>query len=309
MRSYYDDYVKHAIYLEYYGNELSASAEELYAEFEENAEKAFLKRKFINTKSDVDKTSKETHKIIDEFIEALEPLVIASALSVAEKESSWLSKTAKKYLEKEIVVPSNIGSKVEYAPYDKSNTIDTFLLNTKQKLYSTYDNAAKAGYSFGTPTGELTANIKQNLKPIENNIKTSTQTMGGSFAKNTQRIIYGANESVFKEYRWNSMLDSSTCIVCGNLDGTIYENIEDAPFMPVHDHCRCFLQPLVEGQEYPSETYSTWLSKQSEAEQRKILGKTRYEMYKQGLPIKRFVNDGMTEKLTLDEIYSEEDLQ
>lgn len=105
------------------------------------------------------------------------------------------------------------------------------------------------------------------------------------------------------------MLDSSTCIVCGNLDGTIYENIEDAPFIPVHDHCRCFLQPLVEGQEYPSETYSTWLSKQSEAEQRKILGKTRYEMYKQGLPIKRFVNDGMTEKLTLDEIYSEEDLQ
>ena len=48
---------------------------------------------------------------------------------------------------------------------------------------------------------------------------------------------FGDVETKYK-YEYLATLDARTCLVCGDLDGRLYEKIEDAPSLPQHRGCR-----------------------------------------------------------------------
>lgn len=302
---YFDELIKHSISAEYYGNTISGKAESDIEDLEEELEEILLENKSVNTKSDVNSISSKINKDVDRFINALKLFLIASMSSAVSRESDWFKKLIEKYTAASCAVPENIFSFLEYSPYDSKNTVQSFLSSLSQKIKTVYKNAIKSGYAFGYSTEDLAKTAKQNMNAVVNDVKLNTQEIGSSAVKNTERVILGKNEKLFEGYQWCAILDSSTCIVCGDLDGTIFKTVEDAPVIPVHERCRCTLIPLVEGSGYGRETYTHWLARQDMASQRKILGKTRYELYKKGLPVNRFVNDDKTRKLTLDEIYDE----
>lgn len=111
----------------------------------------------------------------------------------------------------------------------------------------------------------------------------------------TDYLMFRANK---EKVRYTAILDSSTCIACGDMDGQIF-NINEAPILPLHYNCRCALVPS-ELEETPS--YSEWFEEQSEETKRQILGKTRYELYSEkNIDVSTFVNNG--EILKLDDLY------
>lgn len=60
--------------------------------------------------------------------------------------------------------------------------------------------------------------------------------------------------------------------------------------LPLHYNCRCSLISM-ELDEVPS--YSDWFEEQTDEIKRQILGKTRFELYKeQGFQVTNFVNNG-----------------
>lgn len=103
--------------------------------------------------------------------------------------------------------------------------------------------------------------------------------------------------------------------MCGSLDGKIFQNIKDAPTLPQHYNCRCVLVPYLkmfkdfdagrasmDGTVSNKVTYSDWLKSQDDATLKDILGKSRYDMYKNGAKIDTFVGNGRA--LTIKELNS-----
>ena len=62
------------------------------------------------------------------------------------------------------------------------------------------------------------------------------------------------------------------------LEGTFYDREED---FSDHPNGRCYIVPVEPGSE-PDHAGRDWLEEQDEETQRKILGKTRYEAWKNG---------------------------
>lgn len=70
------------------------------------------------------------------------------------------------------------------------------------------------------------------------------------------------------------------------------DNFYYANGITVHN-CRCSVMPInSEIKDSIPETYEEWFEKQPKSEKYKILGKTRFQLYENGMKIKNFVNNG-----------------
>lgn len=99
------------------------------------------------------------------------------------------------------------------------------------------------------------------------------------------RDIYQRSR-VVKRYRRLCAKNARTCLLCIADDGHIYEVSEP---MPVHPNCRCTSTPLVDGYTINYGKNGTeWFDSQPASVQREMLGKSRYEMYKNGTPLSAF---------------------
>ena len=108
------------------------------------------------------------------------------------------------------------------------------------------------------------------------------------------------------------------CPVCGSLDGKVF-NVGEGPRPPAHASCRCTSYPItktwrqmgIDADELPAGTrasmngqvpqstdYPTWLGRQSAAFQDDVLGPTKAKLFREGLPIERFV-DAQLKPLTV----------
>ena len=82
------------------------------------------------------------------------------------------------------------------------------------------------------------------MQALRNSIYGNTRTVLQSFATETRNRVFEENEEYFGDvetkykYEYLATLDARTCLVCGDLDGRLYEKIEDAPSLPQHRGCR-----------------------------------------------------------------------
>lgn len=103
------------------------------------------------------------------------------------------------------------------------------------------------------------------------------------------------------------------CLVCANLDGKLYKTIEEAQPVIIHRGDRCLLLPyfVIEGDTRASKNgyvsaktkFPEWLDEQDAKTQKDVLGATRYKMYKDGVKLNQFVDNGRV--LTIDELYEQ----
>lgn len=76
------------------------------------------------------------------------------------------------------------------------------------------------------------------------------------------------------------------CLACIALDG---EKFETADEMDDHPNGRCTVVPIINGEPPPTwERAQDWFAAQPESRQLEIMGPTRLEMYKAGMPIESF---------------------
>jgi hypothetical protein len=148
------------------------------------------------------------------------------------------------------------------------------------------------------------------MASIEKGAVTNTEDMFAHAASIVQQNIYALDSDHYSGYMWVAALDWKTCLVCGSLDGHIFDALpgqegEDvAPEQPIHHACRCVMVPVLKGMEDDytkgAPTYKDWLARQPENRIIDILGPSKYAAYKNGMPIERFVKDGRV--LTLKEL-------
>lgn len=287
--------LKHYIDLDFYANTVDNEILELYEDLEIDCEQILASQTSIATKDAYNLIMKAIREEVNLFGSKLEERLNIEADNVKNKETDFL-----KVLYPSLVIGDIATSKVLFAPIDNRDTVKQFVERTKKNIIRSYDNAMRSGYLFGQSSKDVKNMAEKNLKQIERGMENGVHSAVTSYAKTTDRIVFLKNE---KEVVWCSLLDGNECIVCGNLHGTRYKSVSEAPGLQ-HFGCRCVLLPSEEITE-PMPTYEEYLEELSEEEQREILGKNRYEMWKNdGIKLEKFINNGR--KLRLNEIDTEE---
>lgn len=211
-----------------------------------------------------------------------------------------------------------------FVPYTESSNFDSFLENVENQFFNVWDSSVRTGYMTGQTTQEIVRNVMGSpardaqvvktgsLQGLRNSVVANTRTALQSFAVETRNAVYKQNEDLFDGYKWLATLDRRSCLVCGELDGKIFRNLDEIKTMPpIHLNCRCVIVPyfkeLDEVEDYRASengevksgvTYEEWLDSQSDEVKAQILGQGRFELYKQGMKIGDFVNNGRTIPIT-----------
>lgn len=302
-RKYINDCIEHDILFEMFGNELYEQSKEDFINMCDTIDEYFLDFSSFASKAQVGKFLSFAYLHIEDFIKGLRTRLSEVSVEIAEKESRFMKKELLAAFGITLLVPEKITKVIPLAPYSESNSIDTYLSSLENKVKSVYKNAVMSSYVMGTSKEDVSKTAKVSAETIQKNMETETKNIATGLQRQTRNYVFLKNKNKMT-YVWNAILDSKTCLVCGELHGKRFSNITDIPMLPpVHLNCRCSLIGVPADVEVEIPSYSQWLSEQDEETQLKILGKARYALYKNGTDISHFVNS--RKKLTLKEIYGE----
>lgn len=129
-------------------------------------------------------------------------------------------------------------------------------------------------------------------------------------ANEARQTFYGANDDLLDGIQWVSTLDARTTPICQSRDGKVYP-VDSGPRPPAHFRCRSSTTPVLkswkklginleeappgtrasmDGQVPEAETYQSWLKKKPAAFQDEVLGPNRGKLFREGMPLDRFVD-------------------
>lgn len=264
-------------------------------------------------------------------------IAIDDVINYELKKEKKLLKVAESYIKKgdsskiDFLYPAleQIKTAALFKPIDTKYgmTYQSYLDGIENGLYNVWDSAIRTGYLTGQTTQQIVHSVlggvsaksrlvtQGAINSFRNSVYSNTRTVLQSFANETRNRVYEENEKYFGskddyKYEYLSTLDSRTCLVCGELSGKLFKSVKEFPQIPLHRGCRCLIIPYFNidndtkasknGYVDSNVTFEKWLDEQDEKTQQEVLGKTRYNLYKNGEKIKDFVDDGKT--LTLAQL-------
>lgn len=280
-------------------------------------------------------------EIINDANKVLKQKMNETAMKFGYAESEWTVNTLKNTIPKEVFTsfiqpsPTQILAAIKATSY--TNRTMTQLSNEwSAKKKNLFNGAIKQGWIQGKSVEDIVDNlfgtkklrytdglVNGSRRELRTNVRTSINHMSSV----SRELTYRANKSVIKGVQWSSTLDSATSLICINLDGKV-DYIDGKKELngqrpPAHFNCRSTTVPVTKSlkemglsdKEFPAgtrasmngqvsakETYRSWFKKQDARFQKKVLGKSRYKLYKEGkLELSRFVQDD-TKVLTLEQL-------
>ena len=106
--------------------------------------------------------------------------------------------------------------------------------------------------------------------------------------RESSRASYAANSDVLTGWQWHANLDGLTCMACTAQHGSIHPMNER---LNGHHNCRCAMLPITEvfGAHMDEAAGQQWFEGLGEAEQKKMMGAGKFQLWKEG-------------KITLDQL-------
>ena len=283
--------LRHYIDLEYYANGVSDDIMVLFEELGRESAGIIGSRGHYGTKDAYSAAYRLLREKCDSFGTSFYERLESEAEAVRDTEIEFLTDA---YGFAAISVPL---SRILFAPVDGRDTARSLADRTKRNILRSYDNALRAGYMFGLPTGEIIEQAERAMRQVSSGMRSGIRTAIPSFAKTTDRVSFRERHV---PVMWVATLDGNQCLGCTSLSGTVYESVSKVVQYPLHNLCRCVLVPVSEVPD-PIPTYEEYIRGLSDSEQYHVLGKNRYGLYKYyGIPLERFVNNG--EVVRLDEL-------
>lgn len=323
----YDTYVKHQINIGRFSN------------YEVRRLLDILDQANIQAKNILSKTNgiatKKRFELVSAAVKELSDLLNKKMYGTIEQDFKELAAVETRFVEKtlrgagvtadfDLPAPGQLWAAANYTGYaDTHETFKKYLDNMSENFYKTWSSNIKAGYAIGLTAQQINRQVLGSLddlepgemKTIRKSLAMNTRTMIAEMSTMARNETYRQNESLFSGYRYIGVLDDRQCVLCGSMDQRVFKTLDEMPHLPQHRGCRCLALPEVKGMEGYDEddtraamdgpekasmSYADWLAKQDADIQKDILGKSRYELYKNGLPITAFVSDGRI--LTLKEL-------
>ncbi|HWK70026.1 MAG TPA: phage minor head protein [Burkholderiaceae bacterium] len=128
--------------------------------------------------------------------------------------------------------------------------------------------------------------------------------------------------SLISGFRWSSMFDSKTCLVCAAMDGELFDlnmvaknpDVRAVGASPAHGHCRCNMIPELaedgpasaipgpDGKVSRGMDFEEWIGKKSKRYQEAYFGPGRYALWKRGDITLNDLMNGQGRIITLAEL-------
>lgn len=284
--TFYSDYIKHQADAEYFGNWIISEFKHLYQDIFNGILKEINSIPLIS--------SKERMLVLQENIEAafLELEKTAGKMldenidQIVESEKNWLvSFMAKMGIS--YSVSKSLQENVKFMPIAGKESYRDIVPQLNRQITKSTSGTLKVAYLTKEPSESTAERLERQYKKYENYIETDLSTMNSAVFRNTDYQIFRENRQTV---RYSAVLDFRTCLNCASNAGVLYK-ITEAPILPMHERCRCFLVPA-EINENGITGFSEWIESLSDSDKRDYLGKGRYELYKKGISPTSFVNDG-----------------
>lgn len=278
-------WIEHLVDIEFYGNALFQELKDLYDNFYEVLITILKAHPHIKNKRDFKKLLTR----VREDLEVLDSRVLSRLEKelevIVDTEEKWLSSFCKKI---GISLATNgVLSKVKFMPLGSVSDKETLVKNLSTKIQNFLERSLRIDYIAIRPTEETIDKIQVKRERFEKDVKQMASDFETSSFRNTDRIIFLQNNT---QLIYSSILDGKTCLECGSYNGKVFSS-SDAPVIPLHNNCRCSLLPYNDKTKIVP-TFSEWLQSETEDVQKDVLGKTRFELFKRGLPVEKFTNNG-----------------
>ena len=306
-REWFDEYTQHMVDTELYAEARAVLAEEMLTKLNKELQSVISSYGTIKSKALENECMRECDERIEKYLDEWKNEEEKERQAQAENESSWLSNTLKAALGVAVVASALKIKKALETPFSEADTFGTFSEGLKTKVQKSIRTPLLSARIFGSSGSTVAESLDSAMTRLKRETKANMRTAVTSVQRNVQRQLLTDNRKL--RFRYISMLDDSTCMVCGSYSGTVYEDLSEGPDIPVHIRCRCFYQPILSSSEGNGdiESYQEWFDRQPDSVQYKIIGPTRYAFYKSGITnIRTFTSEGR--KLTLDELFEKNNM-
>lgn len=292
IKDYVDLCIKHAIDNVEYGNFFADEIKHFTNEAREEIAVLLHKYKRASSKTQANVVLKEIQKVLDKMQDRIDDFTDEQSFNIIDNENAWFDELSED-LDLELKFPKNPQNILKQIPVGTAGSLAMFGVMTAASLQQAYNAMIMQGLITGNDFEELEDDFEPTFTRFDRSLDTDSLTLGESLGSQYQRMVFTKNKAQMQSYMWSSILDTSTCLVCGSLDGKVYQNIADVPIYPVHDRCRCLLIYIPNGvqPEDLKESYEEWFERQPKNTKRSVLGKSRFLLYEQGMKIKQFVNN------------------
>lgn len=279
-------WIRHTVDTELYGNTTRADVAKLVSSVYATILKELNKSTFVYSKAQYKRLIEAIQEVLKEYKIDYTNVLERQIGKISEYESNWV-KDFMAELGKDIIIPATIISSIKFSPIALQSNYKELVSSSADRIFRDIDSSLRTSYITKTPVSTIVESIpnltEKTLRTVDADVETFNTT---SFSLTDYLVFKHNKEQVY----WSSILDSKTCNECAYRHGQLYSLKEIEP-PPLHHHCRCDLVPQSLGPlEY--NTYSEWFEDLEEQEKKDVLGPGRYQLYKSGLGIDRFINDG-----------------
>lgn len=296
---YFDSFANHIIDTEFYAQGKETQSQNKLEELKRNLNGVILSYSTIHSKNTYNELVSFCKQRIDDFFVTYKQDLKNDIKEQSKKESEYIKNFLKLALGISISLYVST-SKVLLAPFNSLDNLDSFITSLKSSFYKATTKPIMNSYIFGTSTYSTSQDFENATDKIIKEASSNVHTLFTSVQRTTQDLLLLNTKDI--KFQYISMLDEKTCKVCGAYSGEIFDSLKNAPKLPIHNRCRCYYLPITDvGSSNP--TYTEWFAQQADSTQFKILGKTRYFLYKSGVDISRFSSDGHS--LTLEELFKD----
>ncbi|MCG7221985.1 minor capsid protein [Acinetobacter sp. AG3] len=355
-QAFLNAFIQHQTYLH---RASSQTANEIWQLFSSQSDEMVVKlRDLLDELSDQEKVAlsgaqyttpklKEVRSLIDEWFlslsVALPETFAVTATAFAVYESMWLSKA----LNNSIKEPDSkkLYTKIRHKPLTGGALVDSLLENIATIARQKVEYTIRDGINSGQTNYEIIKRIRGYDKTIDGKKVHFDGLIDQSF-KDVDRVVRTARSHVsnqsylstwdalgFDFYKFFSVLDGRTSLLCASLDQTTWQKGDpNIRHPPLHPHCRSTLlgvdadgkvaglRPFVAdnraikdipkdqrdgkiGQVDANTTYKEWFDRQDESFQKEWLGPSKYKLYSEGgYLIDKFVDPLNGKPFTLKEL-------
>ncbi|WP_321991517.1 minor capsid protein [Marispirochaeta aestuarii] len=317
--------ISHAVYLERYKTSevrslielLNTADKDLVAEIAKRSGDSITKQRLKALLRDIRRINSEAMGKLGKSLEKdMEELAVYEAGFQAKKVTEYIP------IEWNITqpAPATLRAAILDRPFE-SGLLSQHVTNIEGRRLQQVEGAIRTGLVEGESIDQITRRIRGTraqqyadgiLEASRREVEALVRTAVNHTVSTARGVLYQQNPDLIKGIQYVATLDSRTTLICASLDGKVF-SMNEGPRPPQHWRCRSTTIPVLKswrelgidmdevpagtrasmnGQVPAKTTFPDWLKGQPERVQIEVLGQKRWELWKNGAAIEKFVSDG-----------------
>ena len=250
------------------------------------------KAKNWNAAAKLRKTMHNLDKLVEAQYAVMSDDLKAELADLFYYQSEWTNKLLGADVGYSLLTENAVRGLIENDPFDGkilSEWVAEQQLGTQTKI----KQAVRVGVMNGMPARDVVdALMNDPTSPFvgtRRNAEILVRTAAAHVS--SQADIRSFKGAGYETYQLSAVLDTRTTKLCAALDGKVYKMSDSSKKVPpFHPGCRTTMIAIFDDDEPFGDNYETWLGKQSESAQIKVLGAARFKIWKAGAPLESFVD-------------------